>query len=799
MAEELVYSIYPLVPLRDIVLYPKMVAPLFVGRSKSVQAINFSKEHNKELVFVTQKNPSEQEPTAKDMFRIGVKAKIIQSLTMPDGTLKILIEATERVKISQIMENDSYFQALINSFPDTTHDSIKAKALGKAVVKKFEEYIQLDPRVNHETVNALEHITDPAHISDLIASNLQVNIEKKQQLLEISDVKKRLEQILSLVQYEIKVLEVEQKIRTNVKKQLEKHHKDYFLNEQLKAINKELGNQEDIKSEISELEEKIKKVKLSPEAKKKAESELKRLKMANPMSAEAMVGRNYLDTLLSLPWGKKTKLKHDIARAEHILNRDHYGLDKIKERILEFLAVQKRTKSLKGPILCFVGPPGVGKTSLAKSIAEATGRKYARFSLGGVHDEAEIRGHRKTYLGSMPGKIINMVKKADSSNPIILLDEIDKIGRDMRGDPASALLEVLDPEQNDKFTDHYIEVEYDLSNVLFIATANSYNIHQALLDRMEIIKLEGYTEDEKLQIAKQHLLSKILKNHNLTSEELQISDKAILDTIRYYTKESGVRNLERELAKIARKVVIKIEKGKVKQFKILPKDLEDLLGVRKFDFGKSEKENLVGVTTGLAYTEVGGDILSIEALTIPGKGKVKATGKLGEVMQESAQAAFSYFKSYCTNFGVLPEEINKRDIHVHVPAGATPKDGPSAGIAIFTSIVSCMTGIPVDKTVAMTGEITLRGRVLPIGGLKEKLLAALRSGVKTVLIPEENKRDLKEVPKNITNKLNIIPVKTADQVIKRALINTIKPIKWSDSGKIGSFIEKNAETDIVTH
>lgn len=799
MAEELIYSIYPLVPLRDIVLYPKMVAPLFVGRSKSVQAINSSKEHNKELVFVTQKNPSEQEPSAKDMFRVGVKAKILQSLTMPDGTLKILVEATERVKITQIMENDSHFQALINLLPNTSHDNIKSKALAKAVVKKFEEYTQLDPRVNHETVNALEYITDPGHISDLIASNLNISIEKKQQILEIDDVQERLEKILNLIQYEIKVLEVEQKIKTNVKKQLEKHHKDYFLNEQLKAINKELGNQEDIKSEISELEEKIKKVKLSPEAKKKAESELKRLKMANPMSAEAMVGRNYLDTLLSLPWGKKSKLRNDLAKAESILNRDHYGLDKIKERILEFLAVQKRTKSLKGPILCFVGPPGVGKTSLAKSIAEATGRKYSRFSLGGVHDEAEIRGHRKTYLGSMPGKIINLLKKAESSNPIILLDEIDKMGKDFRGDPAAALLEVLDPEQNSKFTDHYIEVEYDLSNVLFIATANSYDVHQALIDRMEIIKLEGYTEDEKLQIAKKHLLHKLLKNHNLTAEELQVSDKAILDVIRYYTKESGVRNLERELAKIARKTVVKIEKEKIKQLKVLPKDLEDLLGVRKFDFGKSEKDNLVGVTTGLAYTEVGGDILSIEAAIIPGKGNVKATGKLGEVMQESTQAAFSYFKSHCTDFGVLPEETTKKDIHVHVPAGATPKDGPSAGIAILTSIVSCMTGIAVDKTIAMTGEITLRGRVLPIGGLKEKLLAALRSGIKTVLIPEENKRDLKEIPKNITKGLNIVPVKTADQVIKRALINTIKPIKWPSSDKIGPFIEKNAETGIVTH
>jgi ATP-dependent Lon protease len=799
MAEEIKYNFNSLVPLRDIVVFPKMVVPLFVGRNKSVKAINYAKEHQEELVLVSQKDSSVNDPNNDEIYKIGVKAKIVQSLNLPDGTLKVLVEAICRVAIAKIVDNEDHVKVVVQELQEKNKDTLKTNALAKALINKFEEYSKLNHKINHEALQSLTAISDPSNVGDLIAANLQVNTSKKQEILEILDVEKRLEKLLTMTQYEIGALETEQKIRSDVKTQMEKTQKEYFLNEQLKVIHKELGNSEDIKNEITELEDKIKRLKLSPEAKKKAESELRKLKMMNSMSAEAMVTRNYLDLLLSLPWGKKTKLTHDISKAAKILDRDHYGLDKIKERILEFLAVQKRTKSLKGPILCFVGPPGVGKTSLARSIAEATGRKYARFSLGGVRDEAEIRGHRKTYLGSMPGKIINLIKKTESSNPIMLLDEVDKMGMDYRGDPAAALLEVLDPEQNDKFVDHYVEVEFDLSNVLFIATANSYNIPRPLMDRMEIIRVEGYIEDEKLQIAKKHLIPKLLRTHHLSSKELKINDAAILDIIRYYTKESGVRSLEREVAKIARKSVVQIEKKQTKAVDITPKLLEKYLGVRKFDFGKSEKENLVGVTTGLAYTEVGGDILSIEALTLPGKGRVKATGKLGEVMQESAQAAFSFFKSNCLHYGITPPQIAKKDIHIHVPAGATPKDGPSAGIALFTSIVSCMTGIAVDKTIAMTGEITLRGRVLPIGGLKEKLLAALRSGIKTVLIPEENKKDLQEIPKNITESLKIIPVKTADQVIKRALIDTVKPVKWSEDDEISQFVQKNNENQVVTH
>ncbi|MEQ9116027.1 MAG: endopeptidase La [Rickettsiales bacterium] len=799
MAEEIKYQFSPLVPLRDIVLFPKMIAPLFVGRHKSVQAIKYAQESKKDLILVTQKNSDINDPKEEDLYKVGVKAKIVQSIKLPDGTLKVLVEAKERVKLVQVIYNKDHMQVMVENIAIADDTSMKSKALAKALIGKFEEYAKLNSKINHEALQVLENATETSHITDLVAANLQVDIAKKQEILEITDVKKRLETVIKDTQYEISLIETEHKIRDDVKTQMEKNQKEYFLNEQLKAINKELGHQEDVKSEVAEIEEKIKKLKLSKDARKKAESELKKLKMMNGMSAEAMITRNYLDTLLSLPWGKKSKLKNSIPRAETILNSDHYGLEKIKERILEYLAVQKRTKSLKGPILCFVGPPGVGKTSLARSIAEATGRKYARFSLGGVRDEAEIRGHRKTYLGSMPGKILNHIKKTETTNPVLLLDEIDKMGMDYRGDPAAALLEVLDPEQNDKFIDHYIEVEYDLSNVLFIATANSYNIPRPLLDRMEIIRVEGYIEDEKVQIAKKHLLPKQLKNHKLTKKELKINDAALLDIIRYYTKESGVRNLEREISKIARKSVIKIERDGVKSISVGAKNLEEFLGVRKFDFGRSEKDNIVGVTTGLAFTEVGGDILSIEALSLPGKGRVKATGKLGDVMQESAQAAYSYFRSNCTNLGLTPPQVMKKDVHIHVPAGATPKDGPSAGAAIFTSIVSCMTGIPVNKTVAMTGEITLRGRILPIGGLKEKLLAALRSGIKTVLIPEDNKRDLKEIPKNITEELKIIPVKHADEVLKRALTDTLTPVKWSESSEIEGFIEKNKENSVVTH
>lgn len=792
-------NLYPLVPLRDIVLFPKMVSPLIVGRTKSIKAIEKVNASNSPILFVTQKNATITDPKPEELHKVGVIAKVLQLLKLQDGTLKVLVEATERIKIENIISTKNHLEAIVSHFEEKTGDSIKITALMRSVIKQFHEYAKLNTKTNSEVIQVLEKITNPSHFADIITTNLLIKIEDKQEILEMSSIKKRLEKILELIVTEISILTTEQSIRTNVKKQMDKTHKEFFLNEQLKAIHKELNEGDDSKNELAELERKINKVKMSKEAFNKATSELRKLKMMNAMSAEAGVIRNYLEYLVSLPWNKYTKVKHDVSAAQEILDHDHYGLDKVKERIIEYLTVQKRTSSNKGPILCLVGPPGVGKTSLAKSIAKATGRNYIRFSLGGVRDEAEIRGHRRTYVGAMPGKILSLVKKAESANSLILLDEIDKMSSDFRGDPASALLEVLDPEQNNKFVDHYIEVEFDLSKVLFIATANSLNLPRPLLDRMEVIRLSGYTEEEKTQIAIQYLVKKISKEHQLSKKEFSITNDAIRDVIRYYTRESGVRNLEREIAKLARKAVRLIEQKSIKSLEITSENLSTYAGVRKFDFGQSESENQVGITTGLAYTEVGGDLLAIEAVLLPGKGLIKATGKLGEVMQESAQTAFSYFKSTSLKYGIIPPQYSKKDIHLHVPEGATPKDGPSAGIAMFTSIVSAMTGIAIDKTIAMTGEITLRGRVLPIGGLKEKLLAALRGGIKTVLIPYQNMKDLEDMPKNITENIKIIPVKTAEEVVRRALTATFLPVEWSEINKIEPIIAKNDENDVVTH
>lgn len=792
-------NIYPLVPLRDIVLFPKVIAPLFIGRAKSIKAIEQIDKDQSYIILTTQKDSTQDNPKAKDIFSIGVMAKIIQTLKLPDGTLKVLIEAIKKVKLDKIIENDGFFQTFVTEIEDTILNDIETKALIKSTISLFTEYTKYTQAPNNEVMSIISDIKDPSYISDMIIANISIEIDKKQALLEMSDVKSRLNELLLIIEYEISVLKTEKKIKESVKKQMDRAQKDYFLNEQLKAIHKELGTTTtDGKSEFEQLEDKVKKLRLSKEAKEKATSELNKLKMTNSHSAEATISRTYLDYLLGLPWGKESKLKHDIKEAEEILNREHYGLDKVKERIIEFLAVQKRTKTTQGPILCLVGPPGVGKTSLAKSIADATGREFLKFSLGGIRDEAEIRGHRKTYIGAMPGKIIYLLKKGKTDNPVILLDEIDKIGADYRGDPAAALLEVLDPEQNNKFVDNYLEVEYDISKVLFIATANSTNLHPALLDRLEMIRLSGYMDDEKSQIASKHLLKKQRNLHKLKEEEFDIREDAIKDIILYYTREAGVRSLEREMSKLARKTVVAIEQNH-KVSTITPKDLEKMLGVKKYFYGESEKSDFVGVTTGLAYTQVGGDLLSIEAVALPGKGRIKATGKLGEVMQESAQAAFSHFKSTSYKYGVAASMLEKRDIHVHVPEGATPKDGPSAGVTIFTSIVSIMTAIPVKKEVAMTGEITLRGRILPIGGLKEKLLAAHRGKIKTVLIPFENKKDLSEIPKNILEGLKIIPVKTAEEALKYALARKPQPIECLESDSIYTTGTENPNNTVLTH
>jgi ATP-dependent Lon protease len=773
-------TILPVLPLRDIVVFPHMIVPLFVGREKSVKALEDVTGSDKHILLVAQKNASQDNPDTQDIYTIGTVATVLQLLKLPDGTVKVLVEGVERAKIVRFTDNQNYFEAETETLGDVVGDDKELRGLARSVAQQFEQYVKLNKKIPPEVVVSVNQIEEPSKLADTIASHLALKIVDKQNLLELEDVAQRLEKVYALMEEEIGVLQVERRIRGRVKRQMEKTQREYYLNEQLKAIQKELGESEDGRDELSELEERIKKTKLTKEAREKAQAELKKLRNMSPMAAEATVVRNYLDWLLGIPWSKNSKIKKDLKLAEKVLNEDHYGLDKVKERILEYLAVQQRTGSSKGPILCLVGPPGVGKTSLGKSIARATGRNFIRISLGGVRDEAEIRGHRRTYIGSMPGKIIQSMKKAGTSNPLFLLDEVDKMGHDFRGDPASALLEVLDPEQNSKFNDHYLEVDYDLSGVMFVTTANTLNMPQPLLDRMEIIRLAGYTEDEKVGIAVRHLIPKQMKAHGLKKTEWAISEGALRDLIRYYTREAGVRNLERELANLARKAVRELAKGKVKSVKLTSQNLGKYAGIRRYRYGELEEKDLVGVTTGLAWTEVGGDILNIEAVTLPGKGKMTVTGKLGDVMQESIQAARSYVRSRSVAFGIKPTVFDRKDIHIHVPEGATPKDGPSAGVAMVTSIVSVLTGIPVRRDVAMTGEISLRGRVLPIGGLKEKLLAALRSGIKTVLIPYDNEKDLTDIPDNVKRGLEIITVKTVDEVLSHALVKELTPIDWTE-------------------
>jgi ATP-dependent Lon protease len=771
-------TILPVLPLRDIVVFPHMIVPLFVGREKSVLALEEVMRGDKKIMLVAQRNPQDDDPGEAELFTVGTIATVLQLLKLPDGTVKVLVEGKERARLDYFAKNDAYLQAAVVSVADDLDEDEDLTIVSRSVVAQFEQYVKLNKKIAPEVLGTVTSTNDASRLADTVASHLALKISDKQDVLAQISVRKRLELVLAGMEGEIGVMQVEKKIRSRVKRQMEKTQREYYLNEQLKAIQRELGEADEGKDETSELESKIAKTKLSKEAREKATAELKKLKSMSPMSAEATVVRNYLDWILGLPWGKFSKVKKDLTAAEKVLDDDHYGLEKVKERIVEYLAVQQRASKIKGPILCLVGPPGVGKTSLGRSIAKATGRDFIRFSLGGMRDEAEIRGHRRTYIGSMPGKIIQNLKKIGSSNPLFLLDEIDKMGQDFRGDPASALLEVLDPEQNSKFGDHYLEVDYDLSNVMFVTTANSLRLPQALLDRMEIIHISGYTEDEKVEIAKRHLLSKQLENHGLKQNEWSVDVEAIRDLVRYYTREAGVRNLERELAKLARKSLKLILQKKQKSVAITAANLAEFSGVRKFRYGLSEEEDQIGAVTGLAWTEVGGELLTIEAVTVPGKGNIKTTGKLGDVMQESISAALSFVKSRAVSFGIKPTVFEKRDIHVHVPEGATPKDGPSAGVGMVTAIVSQLTGIPVRKDIAMTGEVTLRGRVLPIGGLKEKLLAALRGGLKTVLIPEDNVRDLAEMPDNVKNGLIIIPVKVVDQVLEHALVRPLLPIEW---------------------
>src|SRR5579863_4104887 len=773
-------ALYPVLPLRDIVVFPHMIVPLFVGREKSVRALEDVMKDDKQILLVTQKNAAQDDPTTADIYTIGTIGTVLQLLKLPDGTVKVLVEGGQRARILRFADNELFFQAHAEVIGETAGAQQEIAALARTVVAQFEQYIKLNKKIPPEVLVSINQIEEPGKLADTVASHLTLKIAEKQELLETETVSERLEKVFGYMEGEIGVLQVEKRIRNRVKRQMEKTQREYYLNEQLKAIQKELGEGEDGKDEMAELEEKINKTKFSKEAHDKAAAELKKLRSMSPMSAEATVVRNYLDWLLSIPWHNRTKIKRDIAAAERVLNADHFGLEKIKERILEYLAVQQRTKKMKGPILCLVGPPGVGKTSLGKSVAKATGRNFVRMSLGGVRDEAEIRGHRRTYIGSMPGKILQGMKKAKSSNPLFLLDEVDKLGADWRGDPSSALLEVLDPEQNSSFNDHYLEVDYDLSDVLFVTTANTLRMPQPLMDRMEIIRIPGYTEDEKVEIAKRHLISKQSEAHGLKPDEWHISDDALRDLIRYYTREAGVRNLEREIANLARKSVKELVTNKTKKVSITMKNVEKYAGVRKFRFGETEAEDMVGVVTGLAWTEVGGEILTIESVLLPGKGNIKTTGKLGDVMQESVSAALSYVRSRSISFGIKPTLFEKRDIHVHVPEGATPKDGPSAGIAMATSIVSIITGIPVRRDVAMTGEITLRGRVLPIGGLKEKLLAALRAGITTVFIPKENEKDLAEIPDNVKKHLKLIAVADVDEVIAQALARRPEAIEWEE-------------------
>jgi ATP-dependent Lon protease len=770
----------PVLPLRDIVVFPHMAAPLFVGREKSVRALEEVRKANIPILLAAQMEASEDDPSTDRIYRIGTIANVVQLLKLPDGTVRVLVEGTTRATILNFVENESYFEAEVEDLPEGNAEAPEAQAAMHAVALQFAEFAKLSRKTPPEVQQAISQITDPAKLADTIAAHLTAKVSDKQALLEIPDVPERLERVLAMIEGEIGVMNVEKRIRSRVKRQMEKTQREYYLNEQMKAIQRELGEGDDGREDIAEFERRIKRTKLSKEARTKADAELKKLKQMSPISAESTVVRNYLETLLSLPWGIKKKVKRDITEAQAVLEDDHYGLDKVKERILEYLSVQARTNKLRGPILCLVGPPGVGKTSLGKSIAKATGRDFVRVSLGGVRDEAEIRGHRRTYIGSMPGRIVQSLRKAKSTNPLFLLDEIDKLGADYRGDPSAALLEVLDPEQNATFNDHYLEVDYDLSDIMFITTANSLNMPQPLLDRMEIIRIPGYTEEEKLEISRKHLLPKQQEAHGLKEKEFEITDGAILDLVRRYTREAGVRNLERELANVCRKAVREIEQKKVKHVAITEANLADYAGVWRYRYGETEEEDRVGMVTGLAWTETGGDLLTIEAVQMPGKGAMIVTGNLREVMKESISAANSYVRSRAVHFGVRPQVFRTRDIHVHVPEGATPKDGPSAGVAMVTAIVSVLTGVPVRKDVAMTGEVTLRGRILPIGGLKEKLLAALRGGVRTVLIPKENEKDLAEVPDSVKTGLTIIPVGTVDEALSQALAGPLTPLPWTE-------------------
>ena len=793
----------PLLPLRDIVIFPDMIVPLFVGREKSVLAIEAvmkDSKSEKTVLLVTQKDPIVDNPQEKDLFKIGILANILQMLKLPDGTVKVLVEGVSRVKISDLNVKQEFISASSTEFPDKLSKNDEAKALVRAISEQFEGYVKVNKKISKEVLTTVTQIEDPTKLSNTVAAHLNIKIPEKQKLLEIEKVEDRLSKILELLESELDVLKVEKKIRSRVKRQMEKTQREYYLNEQLKAIQKELGDNDETGDDNEEFLKKINTLKLTKEAKKKAETELKKLRSMSPMSAESTVVRNYLDWILGIPWKNPSKVKYDLNAAVKSLDSDHFGLEKVKERIVEYLAIQKRVKRVQGSILCLVGPPGVGKTSLGKSIAKATGRKFVRISLGGVRDEAEIKGHRRTYIGSMPGKIIQGMKKAGTSNPLFLLDEIDKLGSDWRGDPSSALLEALDPEQNSTFSDHYLEVDYDLSNVLFITTANTLNMSQPLLDRLEVIKLAGYTEEEKLQIAKKHLIKKQMEKNGLASKEFSLNNKAISSIIKHYTREAGVRNLEREISKLCRKSTTEIVKGNTNKVAIVPDNINTYLGVKKFRHGEVERKNLVGITTGLAYTNFGGDILAIEAVLMPGKGRRQVTGQLGNVMKESIQAAVSYVRYNATSLGVIPPEFEKKDIHLHVPEGAIPKDGPSAGVAIVTSIVSILTGIPVNCKVAMTGEITLRGRVLPIGGLKEKLLAALRAGIKKVIIPKENEKDLQEIPQNVIKKLKIVPAENISEVLLEALTKKTTPIKWKEEDVVPkTSIGSDSKEDLVRH
>ncbi|MEM7224006.1 MAG: endopeptidase La [Pseudomonadota bacterium] len=795
-------NLFPVLPLRDIVVFPHMIVPLFVGREKSVRALEDVMKDDKQILLVTQKNATQDDPTPMDIYSVGTVGTVLQLLKLPDGTVKVLVEGGQRARINRYTDNEEFFQAYAEVMEDAAGEEREVDALARTVVTQFEQYLKLNKKIPPEVLVSINQIDDPSKLADTVASHLSLKIPEKQELLESETVSDRLEKVYAFMEGEIGVLQVEKRIRNRVKRQMEKTQREYYLNEQLKAIQKELGESEDGRDELTELEDKIHKTKLTKEAREKLLAELKKLRSMSPMSAEATVVRNYLDWMLSIPWKKRTKVKKDINKAQEILDADHYGLEKVKERILEYLAVQQRMGKVKGPILCLVGPPGVGKTSLGKSIARATGRNFVRMSLGGVRDEAEVRGHRRTYIGSMPGKVIQGMKKAKSSNPLFLLDEVDKLGADWRGDPSSALLEVLDPEQNNTFNDHYLEVDYDLSDVMFVTTANTLRMPQPLLDRMEVIRIPGYTEDEKVEIAKRHLIAKQMKSHGIKEDEWSISDDAIRDVIRYYTREAGVRNLERELASLVRKAVKEIAMKKSERIKVTRRNLKTFLGVHRFRFGEAEMDDLVGVATGLAWTEVGGELLQVEAVSVPGKGKVTSTGKLGDVMKESIQAAESFVKSRSIAYGIKPTFFERKDIHVHVPEGATPKDGPSAGVAMVTAIVSVLTGIQIRRDVAMTGEITLRGRVLPIGGLKEKLLAALRGGLKTVVIPKENEKDLAEIPDNVKRGLEIITTESVDEVLAHALVETPTPIEWIESEEVESVSPASAEGErsgVVTH